>query len=257
MIERTGTVYAPLSIFLLSEAYVRNENIDWLKVFNKIKKLALNEISSKDFFDFLDSLELEFEIIKGEELVGGKFNVNTRKIIIQLTQDVLFDIMIFNDEELRLLADTFYVNFTHEDTHRQQQTSASDYDIFKNYKNPTQCYWNEDLSEDFDYYNQQIEADAYGREIGARLEITYKNKSLADIFFDINANKIKDDYSKKIINVYKDPRISDKANRSFFKAMYDYLNKNEIKILKELKTYDFIECLKNIMKGENLNGKYD
>lgn len=99
MIERTGTVYAPLSIFLLSEAYVRNENIDWLKVFSKIKKLALN--------------------------------------------------------------------------------------------------------------------------------------------------------------VYKDPRISDKANRSFFKAMYDYLNKNEIKILKELKTYDFIECLKNIMKGENLNGKYD
>lgn len=255
MVERTGTIYNPLSLFLLSEAYVRNENIDWLKVFDKIKRLALNKISNEEFFNFLDSLELEFEIVEGKKLVGGEFNVNTRKIIIQLTQDVLFDIMIANDKELRLLADVFYVNFTHEDTHRQQQNSAGDYDIFKNYKNPTQLYWNEDLSEDFDYFNQQIEADAYGREVGARLEIAYKDEDITDIFFDVNSNNIKDSYCKKIINVYKDPRISDKANRSFFKAMYDYLNKNEIKILKELKTYDFIECLENIMKGKKLKWK--
>lgn len=215
---------------LLTEAYIRNDSINWLNVFKHIKDFVAGNISKEEFFDYCDKIEIGFEICPGANLIGGQFDLNTRKIVIMFTDDILKRIVDFNDNDLKELAANFWVNFTHEDTHRQQQFAAKDFNIFKNYKNITSFDWTEDLGENLEYFNQQIEADAYGREIGARLEKIYKN-SVSSVFFDINANRIKDEYCKKIINVYKDPRISDKANKSFFRALYDFLNKNEKRII--------------------------
>ena len=36
-------------------------------------------------------------------------------------------------------------------------------------------------------------------------------------------NSINDDYSREIMNVYKDPRISDKNAKKFYRALFDML----------------------------------
>lgn len=85
---------------------------------------------------------------------------------------------------------------------------------------------NVDMGENLEYFDQSVEADAYGREIGARLRVLHPRKTVSQLFLSINS--IKDAYCKHIINVYRDPRISEKANHAFFRALYDYLEGNGI-----------------------------
>lgn len=236
-----------LSLQQLSEAYIRNNSIDWLDVFEHIKNFVSGDMSQKEFFNYCDSIGIALEVVDGVGLVGGQFDLNSRKIIMMLTNDILNQILDSDLDDLLSLATIFWINFIHEDTHRQQLKAAGDFNIFKNYKPSTVSDWTEDLGKDLNYFNQQVEADAYGREIGAKLENIYNDSNVYKIFSDINANKIKDLYCKKIINVYKDPRISDKANKSFFRALYDFLNKNEKDIteLKSRSLEEFVEKHRN------------
>lgn len=106
---------------------------------------------------------------------------------------------------------------------------AGTYNIYKKYKNPVSLDWKNIMDKDLNYFDQFVEADAYGREIGARLEHIYnKILSKSTILNYINNNNISDEYCKKIINIYKGPRISKKSNQSFFRALYDYLVGNEL-----------------------------
>lgn len=235
---------------LLAEAYTRNDSIDWLDVFKHLKDFISKDISKEGFFKYCDDLQIDLEIVKKSgEFIGGQFNLDSRRIIIIITYDILMSILKADSEELQNLTYNFWINFTHEDTHKQQQNSAKDYNIYKNYKNLTNSFWTVDLGESLDYFDQQIEADAYGREIGARLETLYKNKSLSSIFSSISANSINDDYCRRIINVYKDPRISERANKSFFRALYDFLNKNEQQVLTE----DIETCSIDEWKNKYMN----
>lgn len=217
-----------LSSFLLNEAYIRKDNIDWLKAFQYLKKYLIGELSQSQFLKYCDKNRIRLEIVNGEGLIGGQFDVNDRNIIIQVTLDVVYEIMEADPDVLNNLANNFWANFTHEDTHLQQQ-SKSRKNIFEKYKSPTVSDWNEDLGKNLEYFNQKIEADAYGREIGARLEKIYTEKgdSKLSIMMDVNHNKIEDKYSRKIINVYKDPRVSRDANHSFFRALYDFLTEEK------------------------------
>lgn len=216
------------SYLILSEAYKRNEFIDWLEVFKKIKEFFLHKITEKEFENYCNTLEIELVIIWNDKgCIGGFFDLNTRKIILKISFNLISKILIGDEEDLKNLAANFWVNFVHEDTHRQQQNAAGNFNIFKKYKNPVVLDWNEDLGKDIEYFDQQIEADAYGREIGARLEKIYSGEDFISIIQNINSNTIKDNYCKKIINVYKDPRISKKANKSFFRALFDFLKGEE------------------------------
>ena len=88
-------------------------------------------------------------------------------------------------------------------------------------------YWDEDFGKSFDYFNQTIEAAAYGREIAARLSSYYAGETVFDIFERIRKNDISEDYSKKIINIYKDFRIDKEVMKHFYSALYDALIGNE------------------------------
>lgn len=215
--------------FLLAEAYSRNsDNLDWVEVLKKIKGVYLNEISKEDFSKFLNDKKIKLEIAAGQNVIGGQFDLDTREMIMYFSKDVFDEILIANEKKLEKIAENFWTNFVHEDTHKQQQKAAKDYKINKNYIKPTNVDWRNLSAEDIKYFDQQIEADAYGREIGARLEKIYKRKSASSILLKVNSNTVKDEYSKRIINVHKDPRISKKSNRSFFKALYDYLAGDEL-----------------------------
>lgn len=215
--------------FLLAESYIRNnDNVDWFSIFKLLQSVSQKKISKEKLYKVLDDKKIGIEVLDtATNIIGGQFDLLNGKVIIQISKDLYLKIFSANDEWLENLAANFWINFVHEDTHRQQQNAAGNYSIRKKYKSPSNLDWTEDLGKDLDYFDQQIEADAYGREIGARLEILEKNKSVANIFLDINSNSINDEYCKKIINVYKDPRISKKVNKSFFRALYDFLVGNE------------------------------
>lgn len=214
--------------FRLAEVYKRNDNTDWFDVFEKIKLRYSGKLTDREWAAYCLDQGIACTVINGKDGIGGYFDLDLRTIVIQITPDILDKIIKAKPADLRATSLDFWVSFCHEDTHRQQYLKAGEHYNRKNYKKPTSQYWNDVIpDEDFKYYNQSIEADAYGREIGARLKLYYFNKSVSDIFELIAKNEIEEDTSRRIINVYKDPRIAQKAARSFFRALYDYLADNE------------------------------
>lgn len=212
--------------FPLNEAYQRNGDIDWLEVFKKIKLHHEGLLSAQDWTSYYQDIGISYEIIDGIGGIGGVFDSKTRLITLRITRDVFDRILRADEEDLKDLAKDFWVNFCHEDTHKQQ-TAKSKVNLNKNYKPPVSPYYNIDLEKDLDYYNRVTEADAYGREIAARLQFWYPNSSNSTIYEAIDEDKVVDEYCSNIINVYKDSRVSRKARTSFFRALYDYLEDNE------------------------------
>lgn len=210
--------------FLLAESYIRKSNHVCLLFLKHLRNSLNNDKDSNDFLNFCKNNKVALEIVDGEDGMGGQFSLSTQTIIFQMTKDVLFNIGTANDDLLELYADILWTNFTHEDTHAQQASKSK---VKLNYISPTNKFWDEDLGKDIDYFNQTVEADAYGREIAARLEKLYPTETVSNLFLRITSNNIQDDYIKKIIGVYKDPRINDNANKAFFRSIYDFLKEEK------------------------------
>lgn len=210
--------------FLLAESYIRKSNRVCLLFLKHLRNSLNNDKDTKDFLSFCKNNKVALEIVDGEDGMGGQFSLSTQTIIFQMTKDVLFKVGTANDDMLGLYADVLWTNFTHEDTHAQQASKSK---VKLNYISPTNKFWDEDLVKDIDYFNQTVEADAYGREIAARLEKLYPTETVSNLFLRITSNSIQDDYIKKIIGVYKDPRINDNANKVFFKSIYDFLKEEK------------------------------
>ena len=210
--------------FLLAESYIRKSNSICL-LFLKLLRNSLNsDKDTKDFLNFCKDNKVALEIVDGKDGMGGQFSLSTQTIMFQMTKDVLFKVCTANDDALKSYANILWTNFTHEDTHVQQVSKSK---VKLNYISPTNKFWDEDLGKDIDYFNQTVEADAYGREIAARLEKIYPTETVSNLFSRITSNDIQDDYIKKIIGVYKDPRINDNANRAFFRSIYDFLKEEK------------------------------
>lgn len=83
------------------------------------------------------------------------------------------------------------------------------------------------LGKDFYYFNQVSNADLYGKYVAARLSSLYKDKTVLDIFRVVVNDNIDDDYSKKVINIYKYFKIDNEVMKHFYRALYDALVGNE------------------------------
>lgn len=210
--------------FLLAESYIRKSNRICLLFLKHLRNSLNNDKDTQDFLNFCKNNKVALEIVDGKDGIGGQFRLSTQTIIFQMTKDVLFNVGAANDDMLELYADVLWTNFTHEDTHAQQASKSK---VKLNYISPTNKFWDEDLGKDIDYFNQTVEADAYGREIAARLEKLYPTETVSSLFLRITSNNIQDDYIKKIIGVYKDPRINDNANKAFFRSIYDFLKEED------------------------------
>ena len=224
---RSSKYHFSFKSFLLAEVYKRNQDsIDWLEVFKNIRLRLSQKLSTTEWETYCKNLGIRLEIVKKEQSIGGYFDIDEREVVIEFSYDILLDIETANEEKLQILAKNFWVNFVHEDTHRQQQTRSKE-SIYKNYKPTRLKDWNKDLKEDLEYFDQHIEAGAHGREIGARLQELYPQKTPSSIFSDISRNDIDEPYVKNIINVYKDPRMSKQNSQKFFRALYDFLSGDE------------------------------
>lgn len=213
----------------LTEAYKKSNDVDWVEVLRLYKDCMRNEVSEKDFTSYLDKNKIAFEIVDGEGLIGGQFELSTQRVIMVFTKDIEEEIFYANESMLKNLAANFWINFIHEDTHRQQFNAAGDYNIFKKYKAPATLDWTADLMTNLDYYDQSVEADAYGRDVGARLQTKFGKRSNFHTISLISSDRdVNDDYCQKLISIYKDPRISKKSHIAFFRALYDFLSENEL-----------------------------
>lgn len=213
---------------LLCEAYTRSgEYTDWIDVVRSIRDFYSGKTSQQDFVSYLKEHNIGLVPADGSNKFGAYFNTTTRQIVMRMSSDVFQRILNADEDELKNLAYTFWVSFVHEDTHRQQQKSAGDYNIHTNYKDAKLLSWEDDYEKDIEYFDQYLEAAANGREIGALLSDLYPGESASTIFTFINANKVKNDYCRKTINIYKHPGMSDRNRRKFFRALYDFLAGNE------------------------------
>lgn len=119
--------------------------------------------------------------------------------------------------------------YEHEDTHRQQAKKYFDYDkgykTFSGKKSATEAY-----------YDQQIEADAYARQIGKKLIRDY-GADLEVVFDKISKNEIEDSFASYVINMYKNNKlISDENKQKFMSTLYEYIEEKRERELKKTLT---------------------
>lgn len=227
----------------LFEAYHKTSKYDCQFFFDLLWAKLTNQITGEDFNKELLKRNLAFEEIEKEgPSVNGIFESETKLTFIRVSTGLeklikeniksKFDAVAYG--QLEKLSDFYWHNFVHEDTHKQQ-AKATPLEFFNNYVTYDSSTDPFDLQtlQNVKYFNQAFEADAFGRELGNILAVSYKLKDsdtefsrrekVQDIFQDLKNEKVDDDFVRDIWNTYKDPRISEKAQRSFIRALYDYL----------------------------------
>lgn len=239
-IERTLNLKKLKRDRILRESYKRADFYSCVGFFRNLWLWQTDQITEKEFKLNISKQKLQFEIKDNDQLtVSGRFLPDTGFATIVVSQGVLDTIKCieskydaFEYSQLKKLAEYFWSCFVHEDTHRQQ-IEATPFKFFDNYVHYDFNSDPFDLSilQNVKYFDQSIEADAYGREVGETLRLEYqerddKNANLTpieNIFEWVNARDIEDEHALTLIKTYKDPRISEKAQKSFFRALYDYL----------------------------------
>lgn len=205
----------------IKEAYRKTDEQMCTDFIYLLKDFINGEISTDLFLDFQKQHDFELQVVDGAGIIHADYHTQSRKIYLYLSRDILEDIS--QSKDLESIAKNIWTNFMHEDTHAQQQ-KASKVDIKKNYIPPESLDWKDDFEKSLTYFDQSIEADAYGREIASRLISQYSTKS--DIYKDVAENKVKDDYAAKVINIYKNPKC--KNSKKFFRAFFDVLQNNDL-----------------------------
>ena len=231
-------VSARLKQSTLFEAYHKTSKYDCQFFFGLIWAKLTSQITEEDFNKELLKRNLAFEEAEKEDpSVSGRFEPETKLTVIKVSTGLerlikeniksKFDAVEYG--QLEKLSDFYWHNFVHEDTHKQQ-AQVTPLEFFNNYVTYDSSTDPFDLQtlQNVKYFNQAFEADAFGRELGSILAVRYELKDSDDefsrrsavhnIFQDLKNGKVDDDFVKDIWNTYKDPRISEKAQRSFIES---------------------------------------
>lgn len=190
---------------ILEEAY-KETNTAFLK------DLILDIKNSKDndFSNILKKYNIRIIIVNSDVYFNADYDKSA--INFYINKDFLRFIKNTPEKLSNLVYSTFASLYSHEDTHVQQ---LSKYNVIKNYRK----YKN---NSDIGYFNQTIEAAAYGRQVAKFLKEQYPEKSIQELF-----NKLTDLSLEKevahFVNIYKDPTISKEAKQKFYKALFDEL----------------------------------
>ena len=109
---------------------------------------------------------------------------------------------------------------THEDTHLQQDLKSD----FKKKVKYQDIDFNSDLDQFKKYLNQDVEADAYGRQVGEILKSTFPEKSNSELADILTKDNLRNEFCKGIVSVFTDPNLVTKQTRNkFFRAAYEYI----------------------------------
>lgn len=189
---------------ILEEAYKETNT-----AFLKDLILDIKKSKDNDFSNILEKYNIKIIIVDSDVYFNANYDKST--INFYINKDFLNFIKNTPKELSNLVYSTFASLYSHEDTHVQQ---LSKYNVIKNYKN----YQNNNIR----YFDQPIEAAAYGRQVAKFLKEQYPEKSIQELF-----NKLTDLSLEKevayFVNIYKDPAISREAKQKFYRALFDEL----------------------------------
>lgn len=196
-----------------------------------------NQITEEDFNKEILKMNLAFEEVENDNLtVSCRFELETKLTFIKactgleklIKENIKTKFDAVEYSQLEKLADFCWYNFTHWDT----QAKVTPLEFFNNYVTYDSSTDPLDLKT-LQNFNQVFEAEAFGEKLGSILATRYELKdsdrefsrrsTVSRIFQDLKNEKIDDDFVKDIWGTYKDPRISEKAQGSFIKALYVYL----------------------------------
>lgn len=207
---------------------------------NYLKKLQ--EVYTRTDLSFIDEFIYDLQQSNGEfekleaiqdkyncklEFINGKDNtlfkqagygyvLNKLNIVLYVEA---FEKLLNGDLDLNKSIFDLKRFLTHEDTHIQQGERSKN-KAFKNYVRLGRLY-SKNPEDNISYFNQQIEADAYARQIGFQIQQQYPGITNNEAFDLIKQNKIENE----VLNVYKNKSndISEKVRRKFWHTLWQYI----------------------------------
>lgn len=206
----------------LFEVYQKTQTFFLKDLILKLQAFLNKKISAKSFIEYSIKYGIGFMLYpdQNSENIICCFDPYLNLIIIPIYQNIIEGLKN-NTLDIENYINLLEVCITHEDTHRQQFKKYSLYN--KNYKYPDFSNTSLLTNKQIEYYNQIIEAQAYGRQLGCILKKRFPDESVNIIFQKIWENKL--DF--ELLDIYKDSRISDRAFNKFFRALYNYLSGQE------------------------------
>lgn len=188
---------------------------------------GLIELGSRYYIYLTDSLP---KTIEDTIIVEGKYLTAEKITVFLFSPELEKDLKLGNyriefSEKIKGLV-------VHEDTHRQQDLKSNG-KFRKGYKDVQITISEEDLekikTEARKYYNQKIEADAFGRQTGYLLKSRFPNTDPQILVDWISSGKVPNFLGQTYLNIFKNPEFADKETRAkFFRAAYDYILENEV-----------------------------
>ena len=197
----------------LKESY-ENTSTDFLKnMLNDIRDsdLSISDISIK--------YGLKINIINSSnDIISSYYDISNKKIIITIPEYMLLFIKVATDEELEKIYIDLATSFSHEDIHKQQFSKRNSN---FNYKSLNKNIFDAEYNKE--YFNQQIEADAYGVQAAKEIIELYNKETKEQVYNRIYTGNI-EGVSRAILNVYRDPQINKNSKKKFFRALFDYID---------------------------------
>ncbi len=208
--------------FWLQEAYQKTDVAfikDFVKSFYAYLDKQISEESFENIQDFNGVRILFIRDQSDEFFLDAKCRVTDNEIVF-LTNWHTFKRLLDRDKKYRHeFSKGIQALYVHEDTHRQQFKKYSD---LKGYKT---LDYND--AGDLDYYDQYIEADAYGRQVGQMIRSTYPEESLDHLYKKIGTKTLPYNI-QQVLNTYQSSDVSKRNKVKFMRTLYDYLSDQEI-----------------------------
>ena len=205
----------------------------WLKEAYSKPRFTIFDKFFKAYFLYLDGIMQE-DLWKEVERVAKMFvklddKINTSRPMMRAeysTRDESITFYINSKMKNSLkqveLRDDFLVKakgfFVHETTHHQQNIKSDGKYILK--------YKKVDLSAvptDYKYFNQNIEADAYGRQVGQLLLSRCPNVNYVDLLNMLATGTLPDPECQAILDIFKNSEISKEVKEKFIRAVHDFV----------------------------------
>lgn len=212
-----------VTLVWLNEAYKKTE-LAFIKDFVKSFYACLDGQISQEAFEKIQTFN-NVRILFDDADTKQEFFLDARckaddNAIVFLTNWYTFQKLLNRDKEYRReFAKGLEALYTHEDTHRQQFKQYADLEDYKTLDNQKVS--------NLDYYDQCIEADAYGRQVGQMIRSKYPNESLDFIYKKIATSSLPYNI-QQVLNTYKSSDVSKRNKLKFTRALYDYLSDQEI-----------------------------
>ena len=204
----------------LNEAYKKPD----FTIFDKFFKayfLYLDNIMQDAIWEQIEALTKMFVVL--DSLASNRIpTLRAEYSTVEKTITFFINNKMFEELKQDNLRDEFLIRakgfFVHETTHKHQDIKSKGL-FAASYKEVDKSK----IPIDYSYFNQKIEADAYGRQVGQLLKSRYPNTSYLKLLEMISTGNLSDPECQVIFDIFKSPEISKNIREKFLRATHDFV----------------------------------